>query len=196
MPRPDVRDERIPQILDAAAGIFAKHGIDGSSMNQVAANCGLSKATIYHYFQSKTEMVNALVDRLFMADVEGTERLKSSSEPATERLQAYAEGLSELLARHYEVLPIVAEFKALAGRDDSVRETLVNYFQPYLEAFELVLEQGLAAGELREDLDCGQAAVALVALIEGSILLANSMGRDLRLTLTGNVTAFLRSLAS
>ena len=44
-------------ILTRAAELFARGGYPGTSMNQVAEACGLSKATLYHYFRDKYELL-------------------------------------------------------------------------------------------------------------------------------------------
>jgi len=100
MPRPDVSDERIPQILDAAAQMFSQHGIDGASMLQIAETADVSKATIYHYFASKDELVVALTRRLFTEDEPILERLIKAQEPAHERLQQYVVDLVRLLEQN------------------------------------------------------------------------------------------------
>lgn len=44
-------------ILSGAAALFARRGYLGTSMNDVADACGLSKATLYHYYRDKDEML-------------------------------------------------------------------------------------------------------------------------------------------
>jgi AcrR family transcriptional regulator len=50
-------DGQREMILERAAGLFARGGYPGTSMNQVAEACGLSKATLYHYFRDKYELL-------------------------------------------------------------------------------------------------------------------------------------------
>jgi len=50
-------DEQREQILAHAAALFACHGYHATSMNQVAEACGLSKATLYHYYRDKDAML-------------------------------------------------------------------------------------------------------------------------------------------
>ncbi|HEX7890079.1 MAG TPA: TetR/AcrR family transcriptional regulator [Ramlibacter sp.] len=50
-------DEQREMILERAAALFAHGGYPGTSMNQVAEACGLSKATLYHYFRDKYELL-------------------------------------------------------------------------------------------------------------------------------------------
>ena len=44
-------------ILQQAAALFARSGYPATSMNQVAEACGLSKATLYHYYRDKYAML-------------------------------------------------------------------------------------------------------------------------------------------
>lgn len=64
MARPIAKDhdEKRALILNTAASIFARDGFDGASMNQVAKACGISKANIYHYYDSKGALLFGLLE--------------------------------------------------------------------------------------------------------------------------------------
>lgn len=49
-------------ILESAAALFARSGYPATSMNQVADACGLSKATLYHYFDDKYALLVSIAD--------------------------------------------------------------------------------------------------------------------------------------
>lgn len=49
-------------ILAQAAALFARGGYPGTSMNQVAQACGLSKATLYHYYRDKYDLLVSIAD--------------------------------------------------------------------------------------------------------------------------------------
>jgi len=49
-------------ILARAAALFARGGYPGTSMNQVAEACGLSKATLYHYYRDKYELLVSIAE--------------------------------------------------------------------------------------------------------------------------------------
>ena len=55
-------DEQREMILSHAAALFARGGYPGTSMNQVAEACGLSKATLYHYYRDKYELLVSIAD--------------------------------------------------------------------------------------------------------------------------------------
>jgi len=49
-------------ILAQAAALFARGGYPGTSMNQVAEACGLSKATLYHYYRDKYALLVSIAE--------------------------------------------------------------------------------------------------------------------------------------
>lgn len=50
------------KILAASARLFARRGYPATSMNQVAEACGLSKATLYHYYRDKYSLLVSIAD--------------------------------------------------------------------------------------------------------------------------------------
>ncbi|MEJ8835024.1 TetR/AcrR family transcriptional regulator [Ramlibacter sp. AN1133] len=55
-------DEQREMILAHAAALFARGGYPGTSMNQVAEACGLSKATLYHYYRDKYALLVSIAE--------------------------------------------------------------------------------------------------------------------------------------
>jgi AcrR family transcriptional regulator len=58
----DTENRRFRLILATARQLFLEHGYDMSSMDQIARQSGVSKATLYVYFQSKEVLLLALVE--------------------------------------------------------------------------------------------------------------------------------------
>lgn len=50
-------DEKRVRILKTAASVFAREGFARASMNQIAKECGISKANIYHYYDGKDALL-------------------------------------------------------------------------------------------------------------------------------------------
>jgi AcrR family transcriptional regulator len=55
-------DDQREAILASAARLFASQGYSATSMNQVAEACGLSKATLYHYYRDKYALLFSIAD--------------------------------------------------------------------------------------------------------------------------------------
>jgi len=56
-PRSPTYDDQREQILAAAAQLFASRGYTAATMNEVAAACGVSKPTLYHYVRDKHDLL-------------------------------------------------------------------------------------------------------------------------------------------
>lgn len=55
-------EEKRAQILKSAAKVFAEAGYDRASMTQLARDCGISKANIYHYYDSKDAVLFGVLE--------------------------------------------------------------------------------------------------------------------------------------
>lgn len=55
-------EDQRDMILAQAAQLFARRGYSATSMNQVAEACGLSKATLYHYYKDKYALLLSIAD--------------------------------------------------------------------------------------------------------------------------------------
>ena len=55
-------DQKRGQILKSAAKVFAEEGFDRASMTQLARECGISKANIYHYYDGKDALLFDILD--------------------------------------------------------------------------------------------------------------------------------------
>jgi AcrR family transcriptional regulator len=60
-------DQKRDQILKSAAKVFATQGFDRASMALLARECGISKANIYHYYDSKDALLFDLLDTYLSA---------------------------------------------------------------------------------------------------------------------------------
>jgi len=80
-------DNQRETIIEQAAALFARNGFVGTSMNEVALACGLSKASLYHYFADKHQLLMhicedhidrlcALVDEVAQQELEPEPRLR------------------------------------------------------------------------------------------------------------------------
>ncbi|MFW2545432.1 TetR/AcrR family transcriptional regulator [Primorskyibacter sp. 2E107] len=90
-------DEKRGQILKSAAKVFATEGFDRASMALLARECGISKANIYHYYESKDAILfdildsylSALRDRICTLPLEGMDAEARFRRVVGEILMAY-----------------------------------------------------------------------------------------------------------
>lgn len=95
------------KVLDAAARLFAEHGVEAVSMDAIAAAAGVGKGTLFRRFGDRSGLATALLDErereLQAAILAGTPPLGPPAAPAA-RLHAFADAYLDYLWEH---LPLV-----------------------------------------------------------------------------------------
>lgn len=95
-PRAENYLERQQGILDAAAAMFAKHGFNGTSIAALADSCGVSKALLYHYYDSKEALLyDMLLVHCKLLSETASNATKQSDMPE-EQLRSLVRALMEL----------------------------------------------------------------------------------------------------
>ncbi|HWK66866.1 MAG TPA: TetR/AcrR family transcriptional regulator [Rhizobiaceae bacterium] len=93
-------NERVSQILEASARIFASKGFAGTSMRDISDACGISKSLLYHHFESKdalyTRVAQTAAQELY-SFVEG--RVAAETDPI-ERIRAFMLATAEYFHRY------------------------------------------------------------------------------------------------
>ena len=71
-------------ILDAALEVFSSHGFRGSTVDQIAAKCGLSKPNLLYYFRRKDDIYTAVLERTLASWLEPLRALDAAGDPTAE----------------------------------------------------------------------------------------------------------------
>lgn len=97
MARPRAADfaEKQAHILASAAAVFAELGMDKASMSQIARECGVSKALLYHYYPSRDALIFAIVDTHISHLEEAVVAADDPVLPAGERLERLVRAVLE-----------------------------------------------------------------------------------------------------
>jgi AcrR family transcriptional regulator len=133
---PDHESQR-EQILELAAAKFAQTSYPSTSMADLAAASGTSKARLYHYYESKEAILFDLLDRytkrlmLIIAEVEGASQRRGLSErdAFAELVRAF---LSEYETSHSRHVALLNDVKYL---DDMQREIILDRQRDIVAAF-------------------------------------------------------------
>ena len=87
-------DEKRINILTTSARIFADQGIARTSMSRIARECGISKASIYHYYDSKDALLFDILDTYLSSLRDRLRDLPLEALPPADRLRHF---MSEVL---------------------------------------------------------------------------------------------------
>ena len=169
-PKPDVSEERIEQISEAATKVFAEQGFDKARMDDIAKEAKLSKGTLYLYFKSKDAIITHILEKLFEREFADLGELAQSPHPASKKLSLFADSLIADLNNWSRLIPIMYEFLGRLFRQNIVQQAFRKYMGYYLDMVTPIIQEGIDAGEFHTD-DAEAVAITFGALFEGTILL-------------------------
>lgn len=138
-------------LLEAALDEFFERGFAAARMDDIAARAGLSKGTLYLYFDSKEALFLALVESVALPNVVQMEHLLARAPSATAALRQLMAFLPHLVRR----TPLPHIVKVLIGDAGTFPATAQRYrhevVDRVLAAVAAVLRRGHDSGELRVD---------------------------------------------
>jgi AcrR family transcriptional regulator len=151
-------------MLAAAAELFARRGYTATTMQEVAAACGVSKATLYHYVRDKHDLLAQIthghVQRLEAVVQAVLSEMPGPAQPR-QRLNVLIERFMQVYARaEHEHRVLTEDVKFLA---DEPRSAVLEGQRRVVAAF----ADTIAA--LRPDLNAQQLAKPLAMLLFGMI---------------------------
>jgi AcrR family transcriptional regulator len=161
--------ERRRAILAAAETAFDRHGFAATTIDEVAAEAGVSKGNIYNYFHSKEDLFrHVFQDVVSVAEAELTETIKAEV-PAEQKLNRMLDYWYERLERYRRVGRLVLECWATAARQQQgeLVEWLSAVYARLRGMLAGVIEQGMRSGEFRAELQPALSARLIMAVLDG-----------------------------
>lgn len=161
-------DQRRSEILQAAATCFIRRGFHQTSMKEVCAAANLSAGLVYHYFESKEQIIQAIAQEAHQAT--GSLMAELESLPTLQlALARLAERLAHWLAQDGEAR-LYIEASVEASRNPSVRATFRATDDAFVVSFCLLLDAATRRGELPRDRDTEHLAALVGICLDGIIL--------------------------
>jgi AcrR family transcriptional regulator len=133
---------RTQEILAAARKLLEQRGLEAMTMEEIAAAAGVAKGTLYLYFQSKDDLIQALITQVGENILKDMEAALAAPGAPPEKLIRMVSVLLEYLNRERLLFPIYAR-ELLRGRRES-RKGFWRHYQELEERF-VTLVTGLFA---------------------------------------------------
>ena len=151
------------RILESSARLFAHQGFESTSINEIADEVSLSKATIYHYFTGKEDIYSEIIldtlDRLFPFVRDAIKRKDTAATRLVAAMEAHAQyfednfwGFTAMLIGFGGIRELNRRARAIALRDSY--EALLRY----------IITAGIASGEFRP-VDAAVASRAVLSML-------------------------------
>lgn len=176
-PKRERRKESRPgELLDAALDLFVEKGFSATRVEEVAARAGVSKGTLFLYFQSKEDLFKAVVRENIANHFPGWKEEFNSFKGSSAEMLRYAlvawwerigktrvSGITKLVMSEAQNFPEIARF---------YEEEVIKPGNALIRG---ILERGVNSGEFRS-LDTEQAVHAVVAPMIFLMMWKHSMG--------------------
>jgi TetR/AcrR family transcriptional repressor of nem operon len=191
---PPGRGDTAQRILDTAEQLVQVRGFNAFSYAHIAAELGITKASLHYHFAGKAELGQALINRYterFSGALEEIDRDATLSSP--DKLAAFAGLYADALHGQRMCLcgMLAAEYQTLPK---PIVDAVLVFFDDNETWLERVLEAGRAEGSLRFDGSAREIARMINSGLEGAMLVARPYGDVARFRTTA--TTLLAGLSA
>lgn len=153
-------EDRKQRILDVAERLLARYGWRNTSLAQIAREAGVSPAGLLHHFESKDQLLNAVLDA---RDADDDTHANRSGDLVTE--------IARVAERFDRAPELVGTFTVLLieniAPDAPLHDRLLTRQREAVKIVAGLIERGQRAGRYRQDIDPAIKAVEILAFVNG-----------------------------
>jgi TetR/AcrR family transcriptional repressor of nem operon len=159
------------RILDIAERLVQARGFNAFSYADVAAELGITRASLHYHFPGKAELGEALVARYTERFTDALAAIDAATPDASSKLEAYLGLYSDVLRGHRMCLcgMLAAEYQTLPT---GIQHAVIAFFDANEAWLERVLDQGRHRGELLFSGPSRDTARMIVSALQGAMLIA------------------------
>jgi AcrR family transcriptional regulator len=159
------RRNRSQDVLEAAIRVFHKKGYASASIQDVAAEVGVLKGSLYHYIDSKEDLLARIFEDSAGHFTEMLDEASGLDERPVERLRSFARSCSLWYLRNIERVAIYAtEWQYLTGKR---RKDVMKIRETYEQRLAGLIGEVVEAGEAVPDLDVNFATYFIFGALNG-----------------------------
>jgi len=159
------------RIVDAAAELIFQQGVARTTVEEVRDGAGVSSSQLYHYFDDKPALVRAVIERQADRTIGTQERFDLSSLDGLREWRDFVVDHAREAGGHGGC-PIGSIGSEIAETEPEARAVVAASFKRWEASIMAGLLRMHALGRLGPDADPRQLALALLAALEGGLLLA------------------------
>jgi AcrR family transcriptional regulator len=157
-------EARRTEIMSHASDVFRTYGFEGSTLDQIAASMGQTKATIYYYFQSKEDLLFAVWDASVSQSLQAVQDIAASSKRSDQQLVEILQRHMEHLSTNFEIQGAVRDY--LFRLDHPHARELRAKWREIVELLVSLVETAKSEGFIR-DMDSRLVVSAILSSAQG-----------------------------
>ena len=167
------------RLLDSCQALMHEKGYTAVGVSEVCSRAGVNKGSFYYFFPSKQDLALAVIDEFGAATAVQLTQVLESDAPPLERLERFFDASYRAHSESRETCgkllgcPIGNLALEMGSQDAVLRERLRGVLEDQIDRFAAVLREAIDRGDLPPQ-DARGTAASLMALIEGTLLLAKA----------------------
>lgn len=154
---PEYKEMAKTKIIQAAIKVFSKKGYYGSTMNEIAREVGVSKATLYTYFKSKEDILKIIGISLNQTLIDIQKSFESND---------FFHVLEEvyIMMSKSECLHLSFEMTTLSSHNENIKKLNQEAYNEKLEGLKTFIKDQQNNGKIKDDLDANVLAQIITGL--------------------------------
>jgi len=167
-------------VMDAAEKLFESKGYEATTVDEIAYNTGISKATVYAYYRSKEEIWDSLMCRYMEFMLEDARKAADGEGTFVERYYK----LCFALVAKFEEHPVI--YRGTLGKismdmEQEIYKKIYDVGEATNEAIADFIRSGIKEGVVRKDIDIYPAVIMMWSSISGIISMASDKEEYLKM---------------
>jgi TetR/AcrR family transcriptional regulator, fatty acid metabolism regulator protein len=151
-------------ILDAAITVFARQGFHSTRVSDIADEAGVAYGLVYHYFDSKDEVLNELFTERWSLLLTAIEEADASTESPRSKLAAVAAFIVDSYQHNPELMKVIIVEVTRAA--NSFGRTHLPEIRRAYDSITKIVAEGQEKGAFRRDIDPAFASMSFYGAIE------------------------------
>jgi AcrR family transcriptional regulator len=144
--RPPVKE----RLLNVATRLFARHGFEGTSVQDIVDAAGVTKGAMYHYYGSKDDLLYEVYHQVLTMQTSHLEEIAAGPGSPEERLRAAAVDVVKTSLDNLD--DMIVFFRSLHMLPEDKQAQIRAERRLYHDRFKALVDEGVAAGAFRADI--------------------------------------------
>jgi len=157
------KSDRQKQIVEVAVKLIAEHGIQYLTIKHIAAEIGVSEPALYRHFDSKLDILKAMIDsfQLLMQPAFEKQKTKKNS---LDKIEAF-------MLEHFRIFNLNNDFAKVIFSESNFRneEVLMTSLNKMMNNSRRMLEDIIISGQRKNDIRSDVSSISLSRLLIGSM---------------------------
>jgi len=159
-------------IIEATAPVFNKKGYAGTSLSDLTEATGLTKGSIYGNFENKEEVALAVFDFNTCRVSDMVEQQMKAADTYYEKLMVYSRVYNDDRLTAHGGCAILNTAVEADDTNEALKIKAAQAILRWKKNIVTLINGGIAAGEFKADINPEENALAIIALIEGGVMIS------------------------